>query len=73
MAFEKPFEVGHWLRYGLYKGQVIEMNWHAVRLRARRERDIAILPNGLMSKDTVINMTLFDPLHAELIPVSFDL
>lgn len=71
LAFEKPFEVGHWLRYGLYEGQVIEMNWRAVRLRTR-ERDIVILPNGLMSKDTVINMTLFDPLHAELIPVSFD-
>ena len=71
LAFEKPFQVGHWLRYGNFEGQVIEMNWRAVRLRTR-ERDVVILPNALMGKEAVINFTLFDPLHAELIQVSFD-
>jgi small-conductance mechanosensitive channel/CRP-like cAMP-binding protein len=70
LAFEKPFQVGDWLRYGAYEGQVIEMNWRAVRLRTR-ERDVVILPNALMGKEAVINFTLFDPLHAELIQVSF--
>ncbi len=70
LAFEKPFQVGHWLRHSTFEGQVIEMNWRAVRLRTR-ERDIVILPNSLMGKDAVVNYTLVDPLHAELIHVSF--
>jgi len=70
LAFEKPFQVGHWLRQGMFEGQVIEMNWRAVRLRTR-ERDIVVLPNSLMGKEAVVNYTLIDPLHAELIHVSF--
>jgi small-conductance mechanosensitive channel/CRP-like cAMP-binding protein len=70
LAFEKPFEVGHWMRYGPYEGQIIEMNWRAVRLRTR-ERDVVVIPNALLGKDTAINFTLIDPLHAELIRVSF--
>lgn len=70
LAFEKPFEVGHWLRYGVYEGQVVEMNWRAIRLRTR-ERDVVIIPNALLGKDVAVNFTLLDPLHAELIRVSF--
>lgn len=70
LAFEKPFEVGHWLRYGNHEGQVIEMNWRAVRLRTR-ERDIVIIPNALLGKEVAINFTLLDPLHAEPVRVSF--
>ena len=70
LAFEKPFEVGHWLRYGSYEGQIIEMNWRAVRLRTR-ERDVVIVPNSVLGKDVAVNYTLLDPLHAELIQVRF--
>ena len=70
LAFEKPFAVGDWLRYAQFEGQVIEMNWRAVRLRTR-ERDVVILPNALMGKDAVVNFTLLDPLHAEMIQVAF--
>lgn len=70
LAFEKPFAIGHWLRYGPYEGQVIEMNWRAVRLRTR-ERDVVVVPNALMGKDAVVNFTLVDPLHAEMIQVAF--
>ncbi|MFN8495313.1 MAG: mechanosensitive ion channel family protein [Caldilineaceae bacterium] len=70
LAFEKPFEVGHWLRYGPYEGQIIEMNWRAVRLRTR-ERDVVILPNGVLGKDVAVNYTALDPLHAEIIQASF--
>lgn len=70
LAFEKPFEVGDWLRYGAYEGQVVEMNWRAVRLRTR-ERDVVILPNGVLGKDVAVNYTALDPLHAEVIQASF--
>ncbi len=70
LAFEKPFAIGDWLRYAQFEGQVIEMNWRAVRLRTR-ERDVVVLPNALMGKDAVVNFTLLDPLHAEVIQVCF--
>lgn len=70
LAFEKPFEVGDWLRYGAYEGQIIEMNWRAVRLRTR-ERDVVILPNSVLGKDVAVNYTAIDPLHAEVIQASF--
>lgn len=70
LAFEKPFEVGHWVRYGGYEGQIIEMNWRAVRVRTV-ERDVVIIPNSLMGKDVAVNFTLLDPLHAERVRVSF--
>lgn len=70
LAFEKPFAIGHWLRYAQFEGQVVEMNWRAVRLRTR-ERDVVIVPNSLMGKEVVVNFTLLDPLHAEIITVSF--
>jgi small-conductance mechanosensitive channel/CRP-like cAMP-binding protein len=70
LAFEKPFEVGHWIRFGLYEGQIIEMNWRAVRLRTR-ERDVVVVPNSLLAKEVGVNFILLDPLHAEYIHASF--
>lgn len=70
LAFEKPFEVGHWLRYANYEGQIVEMNWRAVRLRTR-ERDVVVIPNSVLGKDVAVNYTLIDPLHAELIQARF--
>ncbi|MEZ4868138.1 MAG: mechanosensitive ion channel family protein [Caldilineaceae bacterium] len=70
LAFEKPFTVGHWVRYQNYQGQIIEMNWRSVRLRTL-ERDVVVIPNSLMGKEVAVNFTLLDPLHAELIYASF--
>ncbi len=70
LAFEKPFEVGDWVHYNSYEGQIIEMNWRAVRLRTL-ERDVVVIPNSLMGKEVAVNFTLLDPLHAELIRASF--
>ncbi|MCB0064922.1 MAG: mechanosensitive ion channel [Caldilineaceae bacterium] len=70
LAFEKPFEVGDWVRYGHHEGQIVEMNWRAVRLRTL-ERDVVVIPNSLMGRDVAVNFTLLDPLHAERVFVSF--
>ncbi len=70
LAFEKPFEVGDWIHYNRHEGQIIEMNWRAVRLRTL-ERDVVVIPNSLMGKEVAVNFTLLDPLHAELIHASF--
>ena len=70
LAFEKPFEVGHWIRCGPYEGRILEMSWHSVRL-STRERDVVVIPNRLLNKEVVVNYSLHDPLHAENIQVSF--
>lgn len=70
LAFEKPFQVGDWIRYHQYQGQIIEMNWRAVRLRTL-ERDVVVIPNSVMGREVAVNFTLLDPLHAELIYTSF--
>jgi small-conductance mechanosensitive channel len=70
LAFEKPFEVGHWIRCGPYEGRILEMSWHSVRL-STRERDIVVIPNRLLNKEVVVNYSLHDPLHAENIQVNF--
>ena len=70
IAFEKPFSVGHWVKYGLHEGQVIEMNWRSVRLRTIH-RDVVVVPNNLIGKDVAINFTMLEPVHAEFIYVSF--
>jgi len=70
IAFEKPFSMGHWVQYSTFEGQVVEMNWRTIRLRTR-ERDVVIIPNSLIGKELSVNYTMLDPLHAELIHVSF--
>ncbi|MEH2191084.1 MAG: mechanosensitive ion channel family protein [Nostoc sp.] len=75
LLMERPFEEGDWLKISLrtgtnFEGEVIEMNWRAVRLRTRN-RDIIIIPNGELGKTTFENYTLLNPLHAERVFVRF--
>lgn len=70
LAFEKPMAVGHWVRYGAHEGRIIEMNWRSVRMLTL-ERDMVVIPNSLLGKEVAVNFTMIDPLHAELIHVSF--
>ena len=72
LLIEGPFKVGDWLRVGDLEAEVIEMNWRAVRLRTR-DRDIVIIPNGVLGQDTIYNYTLLDPLHAERICLKFSM
>lgn len=70
LMFEQPFKIGDWVRVGEIEGQVVDLNWRATRLKTR-DRDIVIIPNGILGKDQIYNYTLIDPLHAERIFVNF--
>jgi|SRR5919202_3642805 small-conductance mechanosensitive channel len=70
LLIESPFKVGDWLRINDIEAQVLEMNWRAVRLKTR-DRDVVIIPNGVLGQDTIYNYTLLDPLHADRISVRF--
>ncbi|BDI20079.1 hypothetical protein ANSO36C_58810 [Nostoc cf. commune SO-36] len=75
LLLERPFEEGDWLKVSprsgtSYEGEVIEMNWRAVRLRTR-DRDMIIIPNGELGKISFENYTLLNPIHAEKVFVRF--
>ena len=63
LIIENPFKVGDWIQIGNLQGEVIEINWRAVRLKTI-DRDIIIIPNSNLGKENICNFTLLDPLHA---------
>ena len=70
LLFERPFSVGDWLKVGDVVGQVIDINWRAVRLQTL-EREMIIIPHKLISGDMVRNFSQPLRLHAERFRVGF--
>jgi small-conductance mechanosensitive channel len=70
LIVESPFKVGDWIKIGDLQGEVIEINWRAVRLKTI-DRDIIIIPNGKLGKENICNFTLLDPLHAIRLKIPF--
>ncbi|MGM3305396.1 mechanosensitive ion channel domain-containing protein [Anabaena sp. WFMT] len=70
LIIESPFKVGDWIQIGNLQGEVIEINWRAVRLKTI-DRDIIIIPNGNLGKENICNFTLLDPLHAIRLKMPF--
>lgn len=64
LIFESPFQVGDWVRIKDVEGEILEVNWRAVRLKTP-EHDVVIIPNGVLGKETIYNYTLLDPLHGD--------
>ena len=62
LIVESPFKVGDWISVGELEGEVLEINWRAVRIKTS-DRDIIIIPNGNLGQENICNYTLFDPLH----------
>jgi small-conductance mechanosensitive channel/CRP-like cAMP-binding protein len=51
---ERPFHVGHWVRFGEFEGCVTEVTWRATKLRTKTG-NFVILPNNLVSKEAITN------------------
>lgn len=54
IQIEKPFRVGEWIKVAQYEGRVTGVTWRATKIRTKSGVSI-VIPNGLISKDTVIN------------------
>lgn len=54
LSFERPFQVGDWVRIGNAEGEVMDLTWRATRLRTR-ESDYCLIPNNLVAKEPVLN------------------
>lgn len=70
LLFERPFTVGDWLRVGDMTGQVIDINWRAVRLQTL-EREMVIIPHQLISGEIIRNFSKPIRLHAERVRIGF--
>ncbi|MFB2972366.1 mechanosensitive ion channel domain-containing protein [Aerosakkonema sp. BLCC-F183] len=70
LIFESPFKIGDWIKVDEQEGEVLEINWRAVRLKTR-ERDVVIIPNGVLGQNIIYNYTLLDPLHADRVVLNF--
>ena len=70
LLFERPFTVGDWLRVGDIVGQVIDINWRAVRLQTL-EREMVIIPHQVAGKEIIRNYSRPIRLHAERVRMGF--
>lgn len=51
---EQPFEPGEWVTFGKYTGLVLDVGWRSTRLMTLDEDEI-LVPNGLISREVVVN------------------
>jgi small-conductance mechanosensitive channel len=70
LLFERPFAVGDWLKIGDRVGQVIDINWRAVRL-ITLERDMLVIPHKAIGGEVIRNFSQPQKLHAERVKVGF--
>ena len=70
LLFERPFSVGDWLELDGVVGQVIDINWRAVRLLTL-EQEMVVIPHKLISSTMIRNFTQPNRIHAERIRIGF--
>jgi small-conductance mechanosensitive channel len=70
LLFERPFSVGDWLELNGVAGQVIDINWRAVRLLTL-EQEMVVIPHKLISGSMIRNFTQPNRIHAERIRIGF--
>lgn len=65
---ERSFNVGDWVQFGEMEGVVTDISWRATKLRTR-QNDLVIIPNSVISKDTIVNFSAPTRVHAILEPI----
>jgi len=50
----KPFEIGDWVAFKEFEGQVVQMNWREVRIRTFDGDDV-VLPNSVVASTDLCN------------------
>ena len=70
LVYEKPFAVGDWIKVEEDYGEVIEMNWRAVRIRTR-EGQLIVIPHLMIGQGVIINFSKPTRVHVIKLNVSF--
>jgi len=65
LMLERPFEPGDWVRFGERVGRVTEVSWRAVKLQLIRQEDNLVIPNSVVAKSEIVNLSQPTPLHGQ--------
>ncbi len=60
LQFERPFRQGDWVEIGEHEGEVVELNWRAIRLKTRQHVGV-VIPNSVIAKAEIRNFNLATP------------
>ena len=70
LVFQRPFNVGDWLKVGEVEGRVLEMNWRAVHLLTAN-RKVMILPYHLFEREVICNHTGLGEVYSSSVILGF--
>lgn len=56
IALDKPFEVGDYVKFGTYEGNIEDITFRSTRIRTR-DNYLAQVPNSVISNTTVVNVS----------------
>jgi len=72
LNFSRPYRLDDWIRLeGGTEGQVIELNWRATHLLTP-QRDLAIVPNSMIAKSKIVNVSSPSRIHGMSLAVEID-
>jgi len=66
----KPFSKGDWISIGKETGEVVEHNWRSVKINNGYD-ELIIIPNNMLGKEKIKNLSEPNKIHAELVTVNF--
>jgi small-conductance mechanosensitive channel/CRP-like cAMP-binding protein len=62
LQIERPFKSGDWVKFGEQEGAILEVNWRSTKIETLHS-DIVIVPNNVITKSSLINMSVPTTLH----------
>jgi small-conductance mechanosensitive channel len=72
LSFSRPYRPDDWVRIeGGTEGQVIELNWRATHILTS-QRDLAIVPNSVIAKSKIVNVSYPSRDHGVSITIRLD-
>jgi len=70
LLMANPFKKGDWIHVDGEIGKVIETNWRSVKIHTRFNEEI-IIPNNILGKEKIKNLSRPSRIHAELLLFGF--
>lgn len=70
LLMANPFKKGDWINVAGEIGKVTEINWRSVKIHTRFNEEV-ILPNNMLGKEKIKNLSRPNKIHAELLIFGF--
>ena len=70
LLMANPFKKGDWINIANETGKVTEINWRSVKINTRFNEQI-IIPNNMLGKEKIKNLSRPNKIHAELLEFGF--